>query len=341
MPGNNLVIKISIMKKIFAFLLLLAIIASCYDEYIKDFEFIGVYFPYQTNVRTLVVGEGMKVELGVALGGVRENNIDRIVEFQIDESFIQDSLLNAEILLAMKSGYSYISDAVQSVEKLKLIPTNYYSLSDNSKFVIKSGNHSGTIILKADSSAFLADSATILPMYYIPLRITKADADTILESKNYAVIGLKYENMLFGNYWHGGVTTVKDEEGNVIDEVKYYTSIPSPDSRAWKLTTVEPFSLVTNGVSELSSLSENAFKITLNGASIKISSMPGATFNVMPDGESTYNQAKRLQDRKIFLNYKYQNGEGNWCYAKDTLTFRNRIRDGVNEWQDENPENYK
>jgi len=69
--------------------------------------------------------------------------------------------------------------------------------------------------------------------------------------------------------------------------------------------------------------------------------MPGATYQVQPEGTSTYNQAKLLQNRKIFLNYKYQVASGNWCYATDTLTFRNRIRDGVNEWQDENPENYK
>jgi len=47
-----------------------------------------------------------------------------------------------------------------------------------------------------------------------------------------------------------------------------------------------------------------------------------------------------LQNRKIFLNYKYKDAAGNWCHAQDTLTFRNRIRDGVNEWQDENPANY-
>ena len=42
----------------------------------------------------------------------------------------------------------------------------------------------------------------------------------------------------------------------------------------------------------------------------------------------------------IFLKYKYQDATGNWCHAQDTLTFRNRMRDGVNEWQDENPLHY-
>lgn len=47
----------------------------------------------------------------------------------------------------------------------------------------------------------------------IPFRITKADADSVLVDKDYAVIGVKYENMLFGNYWHGGVTIEKDASG--------------------------------------------------------------------------------------------------------------------------------
>ena len=50
---------------------------------------------------------------------------------------------------------------------------------------------------------------------------------------------------------------------------------------------------------------------------------------------------RQLQNRKLFLNYRFANGDGTTTYVQDTLTFRNRIRDGVNEWQDENPEHYK
>jgi len=323
------------MKKIVFLFIITVILASCYDDYIKDFDFDGVYFTYQTNVRTVVVGEGMKIQVGVALAGDRENTRDRTVEFQID-----NSLINAATLTAMKGGYQYIKDAVATVTELKLLPTNYYTLSDNSKMVIKKGDHIGTIVLKPDSAKFLADAATLVGTYALPLRITKADADTILLSKDYAVIGLKYENMLFGNYWHGGITVEKNGSGVVVSEKKYYTAIPSPDSKAWKLTTVEPFSLVANGVSDLSSLAKPQIKLTLNGANITVGSVVGATYQVQPDGESTFNQAKLLQNRKIFLNYKYLNTTGNWCYAKDTLTFRNRVRDGVNEWLDENPANY-
>ncbi len=40
---------------------------SCYDDYIKDFDYTTVYFPYQIDVRTFVVGEGMKIEIGADL----------------------------------------------------------------------------------------------------------------------------------------------------------------------------------------------------------------------------------------------------------------------------------
>jgi membrane-bound lytic murein transglycosylase D len=46
------------------------------------------------------------------------------------------------------------------------------------------------------------------------------------------------------------------------------------------------------------------------------------------------------EDRKIVLNYQYVNGTET-IHAHETLTFRNRMRDGVNEWQDENPAHYE
>ena len=71
------------MKKIGVFILLAAALTSCYDEYVKDYDYDGVYFPYQENVRTFVVGEGLKIDVGTVLAGVLENNKDRVVRYQI------------------------------------------------------------------------------------------------------------------------------------------------------------------------------------------------------------------------------------------------------------------
>jgi hypothetical protein len=71
-----------------------------------------------------------------------------------------------------------------------------------------------------------------------------------------------------------------------------------------------------------------------------VSQANGSKVVVQPDGASSFNRPKLLQDRKIYLKYKYVNPDKTVSYATDTLTFRNRIRDGVNEWQDEDPTHY-
>lgn len=323
------------MKKIFIFLLLSIVTVSCYEDYVNDFDYSSVYFAYQTDVRTFIVGEGMQIEVGVALGGVRENTISRNVEFKID-----NTLVTPEILAKMKTGTVYIKDAVATVTTLTPIPANYFSLSSPSGIVIKAGQHMGTVVLKADSINFLADAATLTAKYAIPLYIVSADADKIVELKRYSVIGLKYENMLYGNYWHGGVTTVKDASENITQTIKYPTAIPVPDNQTWKMKTVAPNALTINGYSNALSSSKAEMRITLDGGNITISSVTGSTKVIQPDGNSSFNRAKLLQDRKIFLNYKFANADGTTSYAQDTLTFRNRLQDGVNIWQDENPSHY-
>ena len=322
------------MKKVFIVLIFTVAMVSCYEDFLTDFSYDGIYFPYQADVRTYVVGEGTKIEVGAVLAGVRENKKDRIVEFSID-----NNLINDDILTLMKGSSQYISEAVAPVNTLLPLPSNYYTLSDNSKLIIKAGNHMGSVMMKIDSALFLADAKTLYANYAIAFYITKADADTLLEMKRSNVIGIKYENMLFGNYWHGGITTVKDPSGAIIQTITYFTAVNQPENKVWKLKTISPNALVTNGYSDKTT-SKDEMKLTLDGTNIIVSTNAGSTFTVLPDGASTFNRAKLLQNRKILLNYKYINAAGNTCYAQDTLTFRNRIRDGVNEWQDENQTNY-
>lgn len=318
-------------KKLVLSLFLMAALSSCYKDYIEDFDYTAIYFPYQTNVRTFVVGEGMTIEVGAALAGVRDNTRDRLVNFTMDSK-----LITSDILETMKNGTNHVKAGVAAVKQLVMLPGNYFTISSNNQIIIKKGTYSGTVTIKADSAAFLADPATLNATYVLPFYINSADADSVAMDKRYSVIGLKYENMLFGNYWHGGVTTVKDSTGKVIRTTNYYTTIPSPEVKVMNLTTVAPNALVTNLISD----QKGAFKITLDGTKITVGQAVGSKVVVLPDGESTFNRPKLLQERKLFLKYKYANADGTTSYATDTLTFRNRIRDGVNEWQDENPSHY-
>jgi hypothetical protein len=317
------------MKKII-FLIVPLMLFSCYEDYVNDYEYNAVYFTNQVNVRTFVVGEGMQVKTGVVLGGVRDNAKDRNVSFTLDGQLF----ISRDVFQLMKSGVDHVKNFLS--DTVLPLPSDYYTLSGQNA-VIKAGEHAGMITITADSAKFLSDPKTLRAHYAIPFYITQADADSILDGKRFSVIGLRYENMLFGNYWHGGETVVKDASGNVVNTVKYYTAIPSPEAKIMNLKTVGPYSLVTSKISD----EAGSFRITLEGDNILVSQADGSNVEVLPDGESKFNRAKLLQERKIFLKYKYRNSNGTTSHATDTLTFRNRIRDGVNEWQDENPDNYQ
>ena len=75
--------------------------------------------------------------------------------------------------------------------------------------------------------------------------------------------------------------------------------------------------------------------LTFDGDGITVSSTDGTV-----SGSGSFNGATLLQDRKLTLEYTVTTADGR-KEVKDILSFRNRLRDGVNEWQDENPEHYK
>ena len=106
--------------------------------------------------------------------------------------------------------------------------------------VIPSGWYTGTIDVKADSVAFLNDSVkTRYSTYVLPFRITnRGEIDSLVKGKDYNVVGTMYENMLFGNYWHGGAAVVnRAANPNPFQRadtvITYYTTIPVPDGVIW------------------------------------------------------------------------------------------------------------
>ena len=80
------------MRKIAVLSAVLLAAVSCYDPYIKDYDFNAVYVAYQYDLRTFVVGEGMKFRLTAGLGGVLENERDRKVDFEIDPQLVTGKL---------------------------------------------------------------------------------------------------------------------------------------------------------------------------------------------------------------------------------------------------------
>lgn len=329
-------------------------LTGCYKDYVEDFDYSGAYLAYQYDLRTFVVGEGMQFKIGAVLGGVMTNEYDRDIWYEFDENLLTDDLrfyvpdaespFNAFTEMSGQTtvgavSQDYVKTAIRQsgIKSLTPLPMNTVEVPEGECFKIRKGNHTGTITVKADSAAFLAlPGAGSQPYYAIGFRLTSADVDTVLLSRSYEIIALRYENMLFGNWYHGGKTEITDASGNVLFTDRYPTTVPSDEKThaVYTLRTVAPDAVVT----DYRGTASGAVRISINGGGVSVTSADAVAIEDLGSG---YNNANLLQDRKIFLKYSFANADGTKSVVTDTLTFRNRIRDGVNEWQDENPEHYK
>jgi hypothetical protein len=307
-PTNWLInLNRKIMKKNIRFvisLLLIFALAGCrYADFMADYTYTSVYFPKLTNTRTFVVGEIHTIELGVVLGGKRSNSVDEWVDFQIDPSLVP-------------SGST-------------LLPANYYKLSNSSRFTIPVGSLQGAIAITIDTAKFINDPLALQAKYVLPFRLLKTSADSILPRQNTHVLSLKYEHRLFGNYYHNGVTTTTTASGTVTTIIYHQEEPVTNAINNWILTTVGSYTLKTSGVLNLKDGVNNTFNITVpNNNSVVVSKNPGSLYNVVPSGPCSYNASKK----EFYLQYSYTNA-GNTYKAIDTLIFRNRILDGVNQWR--------
>ena len=334
----------------------MAFTCSCYEDYVKDYDYDAVTIAYQYNLRSFVVGEGMEFQIGTMLSGVLANTRDRHVDIVMDETLVTGDLssysgaptpFTAFDVMSGKSNAGavsnkYVSDAVKAsvndlgITSLTPLPEALYCV-EPLNMIIKKGRHTATATVSVDSLAFLADpNVGYLPYYAIGYRIVSADADTIVRSRSFSIIALRIESRFFGNWYHGGVSKVVSPSGEQVSTNRYYTEIPSADasSAIYTLTTTGPYSVSANWFHN----SEGSMEIKIgDGNKVEVSDSEGK----ITDLGSSWNEDILLQNRKIFLNYKYSDADGNDVVVTDTLTFRNRIRDGINEYQDSNPEHYK
>jgi hypothetical protein len=165
--------------------------------------------------------------------------------------------------------------------------------------------------------------------YVLPFRLLKTSADSILPKQNTHVLILKYEQRLFGNYYHNGVTKITSASG-VVTTIGYHQEEPVTNAiNNWIFTTVGPYTVKTSGIINLKDGVNNTFNITVkNNNIVLISKNPTSIYNVTPSGVCSYDAVKK----EFYIQYSYANA-GNTYQATDTLIFRNRILDGVNQWR--------
>ena len=218
-------------KTAFPILLLLGVF-SCHNQPwdFPDYKFSGTYFPYQTPVRTLVLGDydevdntrdqNLQFSIGVALGGMYDNGKDRKVGYVLDETLTQNLYTSAG-------------------DTLVPLPQAYYTLSPAGTMVIPKGSLQGYIDVQL-KDAFLDDPRAFKNRYVIPLRMTSTEADSILSGstlvsnpdrriatdwtiapKDFTLYGIKFINPYHGHFLYRGKAVMKNAGGTKVDEVVY------------------------------------------------------------------------------------------------------------------------
>lgn len=201
----------------------LALVTACENQDIEypDFEYQTVYFSNQYPVRTLELGEDdfvdvsldneRKVKIVASLGGTRSNAIDRVVHYEVVNSFCD--------------GLVYADDNTDIVA----MPSDYYTLSSD-RIVIPAGQHSGGVEVSL-TDKFFEDPLTLTRHYVIPVLLTSVESgDSILSGystlpdanrfsegdwvtapQDYVLYAVKYVNPWHGVYLRHGVDVVTKE----------------------------------------------------------------------------------------------------------------------------------
>lgn len=209
---------------IFAFAFSLMACENQENEF-DDFGSTSVYFPYQTPIRTLILGEydlgfndndnNGRFEIGVVMSGVYENQTDRRVHFELAPELIDPTALVG----------------IDSVN-VKVLPASYYTIEQQSPVTIPAGSNNGRIPIQLED-AFFNDPLSFAEFgevhYVIPLRITDfEELDSLLTGvpivddpikvrtddwdpapKDYTLFGIKFMNKYHGQHLRRGADKVQ------------------------------------------------------------------------------------------------------------------------------------
>lgn len=230
------------MKKSKYYILLFGIItilfSACENDpwSFPDNEFTSTYFPFQSPLRTLILGDYdlsdnsndklLKFNIGVRVGGLYNNNKDWTVDYVLEPNLA-------------KNLYNELNDT------MRILPAAYYTLNPLSKITVPKGSFVGNIEVQLKDQ-FLDDPYAYKGVYVIPLKIISSTTDSILTGKrkgsvaadtadvrilsqwdiapkNYTLFGIKFINAYHGVYLRRGVDSIRDKNTNALKlPVKIY-----------------------------------------------------------------------------------------------------------------------
>lgn len=327
------------MKKIFLILTLIVGLVACENFEIDhpDFKYTSGFFPYQFPVRTLVLGDYIydntndnahKFIISVAMGGVYENEKDRVFDIEVDESLCNNMLFT------------------NGGTQVKALPSSYYTLSSSSKITIPKGKMNGGIEVQL-TDAFFSDPDAVKNTYVVPIRLKSSnDVDTILSGytlntgadiripsqwtiapKNFTLFGIKYINEYHGTYFQYGSNKVKDLADVVLKDSTYSTTYVENNAITKLVTTGRnQVSMTTTLRSKImTSQSAVGLVLTFSGNNCTVSAPAGSPYTITGTGEfksKAYEWGNKKRDG-ITLKYTISNATNKY-EADEVLVIRDR-----------------
>ncbi|MDR0895940.1 MAG: DUF5627 domain-containing protein [Prevotellaceae bacterium] len=329
------------MKKVFILSLLTLAglsFSGCHngDWEFPNYEYSAVYFSYQSPIRTICLGEDVfdttldnlhQCQIMATIGGVYDNTKDIDIDIRVDNSLCNN-------IVFANTGVDIVP-----------MPTNYYSLSSDSRITIPKGKMLGGVTVQL-SDAFFADAKALTTNYVIPIVMTNVTgADTILAGKplvsnpnrvdvndwdvlpkDYILYAVKYINKYDANYLRRGKDVYSGAQtGTVIrhnqyvekDEVIDAITTRSLNTIAWAYDAKDPDGNIID-CTLLITFNENG-ECTISSDSEGVIANGSGKFVAKGDKNSW-----GAQDRDVlYLDYTLQH-HGITCAATDTLVVRDR-----------------
>lgn len=316
---------------------LIGVVIGCTNQDIEfdDFQYQTVYFPFQTPLRSIMLGDEVigdnsvdlahAFDIGATMGGVYSNTQNRELSIELAPELAAN-----------------ITDA--SGNPLSILPANYYEATFD-KLTIPAGSFFGQVRVNL-TDAFFNDPLSVGLHYVIPVRITQA-TDSILQGsksgtvtnhdpripehwvvtpKDYTLFGVKYINPTHGVYLlRGSRTNLSD------NSVFAYSKEFINDNENIKLTTkslTESFMPTVGGTNKEGTDAKYSMLLTFDESNktVAVSQKDASSVVVTgtgkyyskDDGESeSYNSKKH---RTIYLDYTYED-EGVNYQVNDSLVF--------------------
>jgi hypothetical protein len=333
------------MKKIILLSCIILVIGySCSnkDSVFPDYKYTTVYFPYQSPVKTLVLGEDLydnsldnehKCLIMATMGGVYEN------KKEITLSVVVDTMLTRRLTFESATG-----------DKVVAMPDNYYSLPANKDqtIVIPSGKLMGGLEVQL-TDAFFQDPRSVKNTFVIPLRIAGVvNADSILSGKSdykdpdrrkagdwitppkdYILYAVKYINPYHGTYLRRGIDNVKGAGGNTsLDTTVAYHAPYVEKDELCNLVTTSMNEVTVSLKTKNRGNTDVPFQLVLrfdNQGKCTIANPAAASYTVTGTGELVKKGDWWGNEKRDVLHLQYQADFGATTHIfKDTIVLRDR-----------------